>query len=1072
MNRSQKFPRPAHLLLFAAAFAFSMLLALPAAGNCVLTCAVKSAPLSAKNTEPVEFEVETESTGCSGDTSYLWDFGDGTSDMSQRPRHLFVAAGTYRWSVTVSRDAATCERSGMIIVSEERCVLTCTVRSVQATANTGDPIEFEVESESTGCIEPAGYSWDFGDGTAASSKTARHVYSEPGTYRWVVTVTQGSVTCKREGLIAVSRACPKPGKPEIQPDKDTVKGGQPYTVGWKPSEDLQSGGTYVVEVSRLAAFSQVEQTLTTPETAIVISIPDTSSEYRLYTRVRGVQPCGTESENSAPQELRVQPSVTPSPGTSFIFTRPGPAWVAEKDSSPPSGSVKVRNVGPKTDQISFIASGGFFEVEPNVLLLETGEEKEVNLRVRATAMGTPGFFAGSLEGLSGSSRIATPVTLQVVTAASGPDDVRVTASAGRVVFSAPRGQNPAPQVIVLSTGPLPPGTTVYLAPSVGPGGMWLPLDPSAFAAPVPPSGDVVLTLSVDRSLRTAEDGLPPLRTILRVGIVGARGSSSFAVLEVVDIETPVPEPGAGGLRPEGTDSLILPVVIRGSGLHGSTFVSDAWIRNTGTASAPVEMYWTPLGADGRKDQRVLRTSGIVIPAGQTLQLSDIVQAAFGLSEGTGLVEIRSESLSSLLVRSSVQSTTGPDASLRFGGGVDPVLGGEGIGAEEGKLRLPWVQAMLQKRYNVQISETAGAEASGWVAVFDSSGKRAGQPVPFSVLPRSVVALPGIVDRAEPGRILENGYAEVRLLQGSGKVVATGQLIDNTTNSFASFSARVIPASTPAKRHRTSIRAAEDDLFVPAVVKSPGQGTLFSTRLSIENTSELVSGKVTLTYHYIDGSTGKPAEIETSLGEIAPRAIKTYEDVIGEAFGFTHETPTYGWMRLRTVPSNGESEAPLMGAEALIVALVDPTDPSKGEKQTRVAGVTASSPDWTNKNNPDGERQLAGLEESPSRRTNFHAIEVSGKECRIQVRAIDKNANQVGQIREYTISPFQYFQLNQIFTATDPGLEVGDAPWENLALSVKVLGGDGQILTFASLNDNVSKQPEVLLLKAPKRRGPR
>jgi hypothetical protein len=421
------------------------------------------------------------------------------------------------------------------------------------------------------------------------------------------------------------------------------------------------------------------------------------------------------------------------------------------------------------------------------------------------------------------------------------------------------------------------------------------------------------------------------------------------------------------------------------------------------------------------------------------------------------------------VRSSVQSTLGDDSSLRFSGGLDPVTGGEGIGAGEGRYRLSWVRASASKRYNVQISETSGASASGLIEVFDETGTRVGQPVPFTVPPLSVATFPGIVDWAEPGRILRNGYAEVHVTQGVGKVVARGQLLDNITNSFASFTGTLVAVENPAKRRTTA--ATESFLVLPAAVKSPGQGTVFSTKLTIENTSELAAARVSLTYHYVDGLTGEVKVQETPVGEIAPRAIKTYDDVLGETFGMTPETPSYGWLSLKT-ETVGTGTLPPMAAEALITALVDPLDPAKGEKQTRVAALAASAPEWTDKTNPDGERQLPGLEETVENRTNFHVVEVSGKACRVQVRAVDRNGDQAGLPQEYDIAPYQYFQMNGIFTAPAPALDLGEGPWDGLTLLMKVLDGDGRILAFATLNNNVSKQPEVLVLTTPKRKGPK
>jgi len=56
----------------------------------------------------------------------------------------------------------------------------------------------------TNCGGTVSYSWDFGDGTTASSQqNPRHIYAQPGTYTWTLTARDGTVTTRRSGSIAV-----------------------------------------------------------------------------------------------------------------------------------------------------------------------------------------------------------------------------------------------------------------------------------------------------------------------------------------------------------------------------------------------------------------------------------------------------------------------------------------------------------------------------------------------------------------------------------------------------------------------------------------------------------------------------------------------------------------------------------------------------------------------------------------------------------------------------------------------------------------------------------------------------
>ncbi|HFC01086.1 MAG TPA: PKD domain-containing protein [Phaeodactylibacter sp.] len=56
---------------------------------------------------PISFS--NESTGA---TSYLWDFGDGSSSTAENPTHVYEATGTFRVKLTVIGGGCTVEFIG------------------------------------------------------------------------------------------------------------------------------------------------------------------------------------------------------------------------------------------------------------------------------------------------------------------------------------------------------------------------------------------------------------------------------------------------------------------------------------------------------------------------------------------------------------------------------------------------------------------------------------------------------------------------------------------------------------------------------------------------------------------------------------------------------------------------------------------------------------------------------------------------------------------------------------------------------------------------------------------------
>jgi PKD repeat protein len=128
-----------------------------------------------------------------GDTiTYLWNFGDGTAtSTSSAPSHSFPAAGTYTMSLTATDGwlrTATITRditvSGTVVIptnlspTASFAVPSCTFLQCSYASSATD---------SDGTI--ATHSWNFGDGQSAIGQTTSHIYTAPGTYAVVLTVT-------------------------------------------------------------------------------------------------------------------------------------------------------------------------------------------------------------------------------------------------------------------------------------------------------------------------------------------------------------------------------------------------------------------------------------------------------------------------------------------------------------------------------------------------------------------------------------------------------------------------------------------------------------------------------------------------------------------------------------------------------------------------------------------------------------------------------------------------------------------------------------------------------------------
>lgn len=123
--------------------------------------------------------------------SVSWDFGDGSpvvTGTALTATHTYADAGDYTISLTVTDDAnaATTVTRSVTVTAPPNQV---PAASFEATVNGSKvTVDGSASSDPDGTI--AGYSWDFGDTTAAQTgASATHTYAEAGDYTVTLTVT-------------------------------------------------------------------------------------------------------------------------------------------------------------------------------------------------------------------------------------------------------------------------------------------------------------------------------------------------------------------------------------------------------------------------------------------------------------------------------------------------------------------------------------------------------------------------------------------------------------------------------------------------------------------------------------------------------------------------------------------------------------------------------------------------------------------------------------------------------------------------------------------------------------------
>lgn len=140
-----------------------------------------------------------------GTIGYEWTFGDGTNSSEESPLHLYQAPGIYtvQLIVTDSTGRSAVSQHLEITVTSENGPL---VAITQSTGSGAAPLRVQFNSTVTNGTSPYFYHWDFGDGTTASGARPNHLYTQPGTYKVHLTVTdsESRVTMSDELTVTVT----------------------------------------------------------------------------------------------------------------------------------------------------------------------------------------------------------------------------------------------------------------------------------------------------------------------------------------------------------------------------------------------------------------------------------------------------------------------------------------------------------------------------------------------------------------------------------------------------------------------------------------------------------------------------------------------------------------------------------------------------------------------------------------------------------------------------------------------------------------------------------------------------
>ncbi|MEO6325092.1 MAG: hypothetical protein ABIT01_12430, partial [Thermoanaerobaculia bacterium] len=176
------------------------------------------------------------------------------------------------------------------------------------------------------------------------------------------------------------------------------------------------------------------------------------------------------------------------------------------------------------------------------------------------------------------------------------------------------------------------------------------------------------------------------------------------------------------------------------------------------------------------------------------------------------------------------------------------------------------------------------------------------------------------------------------------------------------------------------------------------------------------------------------------------------DIIANLFGVTSRS--FGSILV-------EGDVNRIAAVGGVSAQVDPNDATKGLKTAQVNTLFLDSPEVMGVN--EEERRFAGIEKSVQRRTNLILREVAGQSCRVRLRLYSAAGAKMGE-STVDVAASQYRQINDVFGAS--GMALGDGPFQSVEVTAQVVSGSGRVVGVATVNDNISRNPEIFLLALP------
>ena len=121
-------------------------------------------------------------------SSWLWDFGDGSSSTQENPLHTFELAGTYTVTLTASNISGSDQEIKTDYITVYPHIPVCEFSGTPLLLSVGGSVQFTDESLN----DPVSWVWNYGDGSSSTQKNPSHTYTSSGTFTVTLNVSNAA----------------------------------------------------------------------------------------------------------------------------------------------------------------------------------------------------------------------------------------------------------------------------------------------------------------------------------------------------------------------------------------------------------------------------------------------------------------------------------------------------------------------------------------------------------------------------------------------------------------------------------------------------------------------------------------------------------------------------------------------------------------------------------------------------------------------------------------------------------------------------------------------------------------